>query len=148
MYAEWSGRWCVLVILVFVGLGAAPVTPAMADLKGFCDRLPRPAYAAFEKHPASSDWFEVYQVESGIFAVYEPFQWQEVISYLIVGDKVALLFDTGNGIGNIREIIDQLTDKPIRVLNSHTHFDHIGGNHFLTTSSRCPPIFRSPTVGG
>jgi glyoxylase-like metal-dependent hydrolase (beta-lactamase superfamily II) len=100
-----------------------------ADLGSFCDRLPRAAYAAFRKHQASNDWFEVYEVEAGIFAIYEPFQWQEVISYLIVGTESAVLFDTGNGIGDIRAIVDQLTDKPVQVLNSHSHFDHIGGNY-------------------
>lgn len=99
-----------------------------ADLPSFCERLPRPAYAAFEKHAASNDWFEVYEIEPGIFALYEPYQWQQVISYLILGQDRALLFDTGNGIGNIKAVVDQLTVKPVTVLNSHTHFDHIGGN--------------------
>ncbi len=100
-----------------------------ADLDSFCDRLPRAAYADFRKHKASDDWFEVYEVEPGIFAIYEPFQWQEVISYLIVGTESALLFDTGNGIGDIKAVVEQLTDEPVRVLNSHSHFDHIGGNY-------------------
>jgi glyoxylase-like metal-dependent hydrolase (beta-lactamase superfamily II) len=43
-----------------------------------------------------------------------------------------VLFDTGNGIGNIKAIVDRLTDKPIQVLNSHSHFDHIGGNHYFS----------------
>ncbi|MDH5499563.1 MAG: MBL fold metallo-hydrolase [Gammaproteobacteria bacterium] len=100
-----------------------------ADLGSFCDRLPRAAYAGLQKHESGNDWFEVYAIEAGIFAIYEPFQWQEVISYLIVGTESAVLFDTGNGIGNIRAVVDQLTDKPVRVINSHSHFDHIGGNH-------------------
>jgi len=100
-----------------------------AELGSFCDRLPRPAYVTLRKHQASNDWFEVYEVEAGVFAIYEPFQWQEVISYLIVGADSAVLFDTGNGIGDIRAIVDQLTDKPLQVLNSHSHFDHIGGNY-------------------
>lgn len=100
-----------------------------ADFGSFCDRLPRPAYAAFQKHATSNNWFEVYEVEPQVFAIYEPFQWQEVISYLIVGTKSALLFDTGNGIGDIKAVVDQLTNKPIQVLNSHSHFDHIGGNY-------------------
>jgi glyoxylase-like metal-dependent hydrolase (beta-lactamase superfamily II) len=110
-------------------LALIPLLADAEDLATFCERLPRPAYAAFDKHPASNDWFEVYEVEKDIFAIYEPWQWQEVISYLIVGDDHALLFDTGNGIGDIKAIVDQLTDQPITVLNSHTHFDHIGGNH-------------------
>ena len=100
-----------------------------ADLDTFCDRLPRAAYANLQKHAASDDWFEVYEVASGVFAIYEPFQWQEVISYLIAGTDSAVLFDTGNGISKIRPIVDRLTDKPVRVLNSHSHFDHVGGNY-------------------
>ena len=100
-----------------------------ADLQTFCDRLPRPAYANYQKHEAGDDWFEVYEVEPDVFAIYEPFQWQEVISYLIVGSGSAVLFDTGNGIGDIKTVVDRLTDRPVRVINSHSHFDHIGGNY-------------------
>jgi len=67
-------------------------------------------------------------LDNDVFAIYEPYQWQEVISYLILGREKALLFDTGNGIGKISEIVNQLTILPVVVLNSHTHFDHIGGN--------------------
>jgi len=108
-----------------------PFVDAIAELEGFCDRLPRAAYSEFEKHEISTDWFEVYEVESDVWAIYEPFQWQEVVSYLIVGSDSALLFDTGNGIGDIKAIVDQLTGKPVRVLNSHSHFDHIGGNYLF-----------------
>ena len=114
----------LLGLVLWCATSAAPA----ADLPRFCERLPRPAYAAFEKHAASNDWFEVYEIAPGIFALYEPYQWQQVISYLILGQDMALLFDTGNGIGNIKAVVDQLTDKPVTVLNSHTHFDHIGGN--------------------
>ena len=100
-----------------------------ADFESFCDRLPRSAYADYQKHETSNGWFEVYEIEPNIWAIYEPFQWQEVISYLIVGSESAVLFDTGNGIGNIKSVVNQLTDKPVRVLNSHSHFDHIGGNY-------------------
>lgn len=99
------------------------------DLAGFCDNLPRAAYAEFSRDARSDDWFEVYEVRPGIWAIYEPWQWQEVISYLIVGSEQALLFDTGNGIGDIRAVVERLTDKPVSVLNSHSHFDHVGGNY-------------------
>lgn len=122
-----EARVLLLVAMFF------PVAESMAELEGFCDRLPRPAYDEFEKHAISTDWFEVYEVEAGVWAIYEPFQWQEVISYLIIGSDAALLFDSGNGIGNIKAIVDQLTDRPVQVLNSHSHFDHIGGNYQFET---------------
>ena len=50
---------------------------------------------------------------------------------LLRSQRHTLLFDTGLGIGNIREIVEQLTTRDIVVLNSHTHFDHIGGNHLF-----------------
>ena len=94
----------------------------------WCSQIPREANAKFTRTEFSNDWFEVYQMEEDIFAIYEPYQWQEVISYLIIGDEFALLFDTGNGIGNIKHVVDQITTLPIRVLNSHSHYDHVGGN--------------------
>ena len=77
-------------------------------------------------------WFEVYKVSPGVFAIYEPHQAEEVISYLIVGTKQALLFDTGMGIANIHKVVTQLTSRPVVVLNSHTHNDHVGGNSLFT----------------
>jgi glyoxylase-like metal-dependent hydrolase (beta-lactamase superfamily II) len=73
-------------------------------------------------------WFEVYKVAAGVFAIYEPHQSEETISYLIVGHKQAVLFDTGMGIGDIRKITTRLTSRPVVVLNSHTHDDHVGSN--------------------
>ncbi|HEY2946474.1 MAG TPA: MBL fold metallo-hydrolase, partial [Vicinamibacteria bacterium] len=70
----------------------------------------------------------VYRAGDGVFAICEPHQFQEVISYLIVGSRSALLFDTGLGIGKITGIVKELTRLPVTVLNSHTHFDHVGGN--------------------
>ena len=54
-----------------------------------------------------------------------------MISYLIVGTERALLFDTGLGIGDIRAAVSELTDLDIVVVNSHTHYDHVGGNHLF-----------------
>ena len=94
----------------------------------WCQDLPRAIYAGLEQVRVSSDWFLVYKLENDVFAIYEPRQWQEVISYLILGKEKALLFDTGNGIGKISEVVNELTSLPVLVINSHTHFDHIGGN--------------------
>ena len=88
----------------------------------------RPEYKALEHVPLPDRWYEVYRVRPGVFAIYEPHQYEEVISYLIVGSQRALLFDTGLGMGNLCAVVTALTSLPITVLNSHTHFDHIGSN--------------------
>lgn len=93
------------------------------------ESLPRPAWSHFKKIAQSQDWFEVYEVLPGIYAIYEPGQFEEVISYLITGSEKALLFDAGLGIGDLKKVVAELTDLEIVLLNSHTHYDHIGGNH-------------------
>ncbi|MFX1537508.1 MAG: MBL fold metallo-hydrolase [Promethearchaeota archaeon] len=63
------------------------------------------------------------------FAILEPNHIEEVISYLVLGNEKAALIDTGMGIGNIRDEVDRLTDLPVIVINTHSHFDHVGDNH-------------------
>ena len=124
--------WLVLPVSIatlFVASCTRAVAEPEVDLAGFCVELPRAAYKELSKDERSNDWFEVYEIRPGIWAIYEPWQWQEVISYLIVGSEQVLLFDTGNGIGDIRAVVEQLTDKPVSVLNSHSHYDHVGGNY-------------------
>ena len=48
--------------------------------------------------------------------------------FVLEGDEKALVIDTGIGIGNIREKIEELTDKPLIVAMSHGHGDHTGGS--------------------
>ena len=93
------------------------------------DELPRESWSAFEKVEVSQTWFDVYKVGPGVFAIYEPGQFEEVISYLMLGDERALLFDTGLGIGDMHQLVRELTDLDVVVINSHSHYDHIGGNH-------------------
>ena len=111
-------------VLNFSPSGASP----QSEKPEWCKNLPRPEYKSLEQVPLGDPWFEVYRVAPATFAIYEPHQAEEVISYLIVGTKQALLFDTGMGIGNIKAIVARLTSRPIVVLNSHTHDDHVGGN--------------------
>lgn len=86
-----------------------------------------------ETDPASlaQGWFAVRRPEPGIFTIVEPLHEEEVKSYLIVGDERALLLDTGMGVGDIRALVESLTDRPVFVVNSHAHWDHIGGNRLF-----------------
>jgi glyoxylase-like metal-dependent hydrolase (beta-lactamase superfamily II) len=112
----------LLIVILTAAQGTAAEKPE------WCRNLPRPVYKNLEKVSVPDSWFEVYRVRPGVFAIYEPKQSEEVISYLIIGQKRALLFDTGMGISNIKKLTEGLTSLPLSVLNSHTHNDHVGGN--------------------
>jgi glyoxylase-like metal-dependent hydrolase (beta-lactamase superfamily II) len=118
------GALCVYVAL----LGFSTICVAQNEKPEWCKALPRPEYSALQRVLPDETWFEVYKVAPATFAIYEPHQYEETISYLIVGTKQALLFDTGMGIGNIQAVVARLTSRPVVVLNSHTHNDHVGGN--------------------
>jgi len=101
---------------------------AQTGVPEWCRPLPRSEYKTIEPVKVSDPWFEVYKPAAGVFAIYEPHQAEETISYLIVGSQRALLFDTGMGISDIKKVVAELTKLPVIVLNSHTHNDHVGGN--------------------
>jgi glyoxylase-like metal-dependent hydrolase (beta-lactamase superfamily II) len=101
---------------------------AQSRVPEWCRALPRPEYEALERVPISDPWYEVYKPAAGVFAIYEPHQSEETISYLIVGNQRGMLFDTGMGISDLKKVTAELTKLPIVVLNSHTHDDHVGDN--------------------
>lgn len=47
--------------------------------------------------------------------------------YLVTGNERALLIDTGTGLGDLRGIVEELTELPVTVVATHAHPDHIGG---------------------
>ena len=51
--------------------------------------------------------------------------------YLLLGDARALLIDTGNGMGRIRDAVSLLTKLPVDVVLTHRHCDHAGGAGFF-----------------
>lgn len=112
-----------LVLVVVTACG----TPEKKE--GWCGQALKPQFDRLDEIDVASDWFKVYKVGKEVYAIAEPYNFQEVISYLIVGEEKALLFDTGMGIASIKSVVDEITDLPLSVINSHTHYDHIGGNH-------------------
>lgn len=135
-----------------VALKALPPPPATApasvQTERWCAALPRPANSALRPVRTSSTWFHVYQAAPGVFALVESEQYQEAISYLIIGTKEALMFDTGIGVMPIRPVVTELTKLPITVINSHSHYDHVGGNHeFDRVLSMDTPFTRMKMAG-
>ena len=74
------------------------------------------------------DWFTVRKIDENTFAISELGHWEKVHSFLLLGEKNAILIDTGLGIDSIRRITDQLTNLPIDVVTTHVHSDHIGSH--------------------
>lgn len=75
-------------------------------------------------------WFEKSSIAPGLHRITEGAM---VHAYLVEGDSWAALVDSGFGIGDIGQFVRELTDKPVLVINTHAHMDHVGGNeHFGT----------------
>ncbi|HWF52552.1 MAG TPA: MBL fold metallo-hydrolase [Solirubrobacteraceae bacterium] len=72
------------------------------------------------------DWFYTRQLAPGVWLIAEP---QHVCSYLVEGSERSVLLDTGLGVRPIRPVAEALASSPVEVVNTHYHFDHIGGNH-------------------
>ncbi len=88
----------------------------------------RSFFSRFKKVPTSVNWFEIYEITDNNFIFYEPRHREETISNLVIGDDKAVLIDTGCGIGNLYQAVREITNKPVSVVNTHTHADHIGSN--------------------
>jgi glyoxylase-like metal-dependent hydrolase (beta-lactamase superfamily II) len=82
----------------------------------------------FRKISVSADWFEVYEIVPNLFAFCETRHYENTVVSLLIGPEKAVLIDTGCGIGNLREAVAEITDKPVVVINTHTHLDHLGSN--------------------
>lgn len=80
-------------------------------------------------------WFYVHEVADRVYAISEPlglvapsFGVWWVNSYLVVGSRLAVLIDTGMGVGDIVAVVREATWLPVLVVNTHCHWDHVGGN--------------------
>lgn len=74
-------------------------------------------------------WFATRSLGEGVYLVSEP---SHVNSFLIEGSSAAALIDTGLGIGNIRQVAEELASHDVVAVNTHYHYDHTGGNHWFT----------------
>jgi glyoxylase-like metal-dependent hydrolase (beta-lactamase superfamily II) len=101
-----------------------PVTPIQPDKP-----VVRSGFSDFDRILPEEDWFEVYQIKDNLFCIHEPRHYEGTTINLVVGKERAALIDTGCGIGDLRGVVEKITSKPILVVNTHTHLDHLGSNH-------------------
>ncbi len=65
----------------------------------------------------------------------------EATGYLVVGEEKACMIDTMNGFTDLRAAVRGITDKPVFVINTHGHPDHIFGNIFFDRAYLHPADF-------
>ncbi len=93
------------------------------------ETLPQSIWSSFKEVASPDEWFKIYEITPNLFVFYEPRHYEETLVNLIIGRERAALIDTGCGIGNLRKAVEAVTDKPVLVINTHTHTDHLGSNH-------------------
>lgn len=80
-----------------------------------------------------TDYYKVIDMGDNIYHIWEP---AGTASSLILGKTRALLIDTGYGYGDLKSMVRSLTDLPLRVVNTHCHIDHAGGNYLFQGNTR------------
>ncbi len=65
----------------------------------------------------------------------------ESTCYVVEGETGAMLIDSLNGRENLREIVAEITDKPVTLVNTHGHCDHVFGNLFFDEAHMHPDDF-------
>ncbi len=65
----------------------------------------------------------------------------EVSGYLVVGENKACVIDTMNGFNDLYKAAREITDKPVFVVNTHGHPDHIYGNVYFEETYMNPKDF-------
>ena len=70
-------------------------------------------------------WFATREHQPGVWLVAAP---PHVNCFLVTGRDRAVLIDTGLGIGDMYQAVAALTDLDVVVVNTHYHWDHVGGN--------------------
>lgn len=72
-------------------------------------------------------------------------------AYLLCGDSEGFMIDSGDSTLDLRAYAESLCGKPVRkVMNTHGHFDHTGGNGFFETAymtNLAAQIARTPNGG-
>ena len=78
--------------------------------------------------------YEVRQLDASCWCMEE----NGVRAFLVTGKDLAVLIDSGYGTGNIKELVDNITEFPIKLVNTHADRDHIGCNRIFEKAHMHP----------
>ena len=80
---------------------------------------------------AAEDWYEALPFADGVTLIHEPFMppFYRGHMWLVRGGDRDLLIDAGLGHVPLRRSLSLLRGRPVTLLVSHTHWDHIGAAH-------------------
>lgn len=143
---SFSSTWksSILAIIVIAGVigyflfsNSQPAwqTPELRKQKAEIKKILKSA----NRIKTSDGWFEVIKLPNKVYAFYEPGHNEKMNSFLVIGSQKDLLYDTGMGIANIKNAIQEVRKKEslpehdLIVVNSHSHLDHKGGNSLFKT---------------
>lgn len=78
---------------------------------------------------STSDWFDVEQLSDGCFRITEGAPVLPCHMLVFRDGDDAVLVDTALGIGDLPAMVREVVGTDVRVLLTHSHWDHIGGAH-------------------
>ena len=74
-------------------------------------------------------WYKVEKYDDCLYVITEDKHWEKTNIYYLIGKERNLLIDTGTGIKPLKALLEEIDKKPIDVLITHGHWDHLGNVH-------------------
>lgn len=117
--------------------------------------LPALLATSLSPHPAATqDVWETVEVADGVYAsvVSDPTVYSQFSnSLIVVGDDAVLIVDPRESAAAGRALVEEvrsITSKPVRwVVNTHWHWDHVGGNQAFVEAYPGVEILAHPETG-
>ena len=91
--------------------------------------------------------YQVYEIAPRTWRIEEKIGMAGVYSYLLEGLNRAALIDCGFGLVPVKEIVGGLTAKPVSLLLTHGHYDHVGATDSFAGAAYLHPDDRETYRG-
>jgi len=122
------GLFALVFLLVLAFYYRTPLFLLAASLQGAPEFIEKSDIELGENEAWVDDYFTVEQIDSQTYAISESRYALDTYFYLLIGTERALLIDSGSPHRDLTPIVSSLTNKPVTVIATHLHFDHVG-NH-------------------